>query len=180
MLKLLIFGEFFVCYTTPMEIVDIVDAQDNVIGAASKDEVRQKGLWCRVSFIVLLNSNNELFLQQRKSTKKTYPLYWSGSAAGHVRSGESYMEAAVRETEEELGVSTLLEKVGKFSSDDDKEIVTVFIGRSDGPFTLEEAAIEKAEYFSVGQLSRNASQMKMTSYLEAVIPLVEKYINESS
>src|SRR5581483_10148904 len=105
-----------------MEIVDIVDASDKVIGTEDKESARQKGLMTRVAFIILLNAKNELYLQQRKSTKKTYPLYWSGSAAGHVQSGESYLQAALRETQEELGVKPTLQEIGKFTSEADKEI----------------------------------------------------------
>jgi isopentenyldiphosphate isomerase len=163
-----------------MEVVDIVDANDNVVGSAPKDEVRQKGFLSRVSFVILLNSKNELYLQQRKSTKKTYPLYWSGSAAGHVQSGESYLEAALRETEEELGVRVSLQSLGKFTSETDKEIVTVFIGRSEGPYKLEEDAIERAEGYSLERLRMDAPNMKMTSYLEAAIPMVERFLGEQS
>ncbi len=163
-----------------MEIVDIVDANDNVIGSAAKEEVRQKGLLSRVAFILLLNTQHELFLQQRKSTKKTYPLYWSGSAAGHVRSGETYHEAALRELEEELGVKVNLTEVGTFTSDTDKEIVTVFIGACEGPYTLEEAAIEKAEYYSLERLRKEARTLQMTSYLKAALPMVETFLNQTS
>lgn len=159
-----------------MEIIDIVDANDKVVGSATKDEVRQKGLLSRVSFVILLNAKNELFLQQRKATKTTYPLYWSGSAAGHLRTGESYLEAALREVEEELGVKTSLQEIGKFTSEVDKEIVTVFIGKSDGPYTLEGAAIEKAENYSLERLRIDAPNMKITSYLEAAVPMVENFL----
>jgi isopentenyl-diphosphate delta-isomerase len=160
-----------------MEIIDIVDANDKVIGSAPKDEVREKGLRCRVSFVILLNAKNELFLQQRKATKKTYPLYWSGSAVGHVQSGESYFAAAKRELEEELGVQTDLREIGKFTSESDHEIVTVFVGRHEGPYTLEEAAIEQAKNYSPAQLHTSAETMKMTSYLILAIPMVEASLN---
>ena len=160
-----------------MEIVDIVDKEDKIVGSAPKDDVKPPGLLSRVAFVILLNSNDELFLQQRKATKKTYPLYWSGSAAGHVQSGESYTEAALRETKEEIGVETDLQEVGKFISEIDREIVTVFIGRSDGPYTIEEASIEKTENYTLDILSSEESNMKMTSYLEKAIPLVKRFLD---
>ena len=163
-----------------MEIVDLVTSDDQVIGNSTKEDARAQGHYTRVSFIILLNSKNELFLQQRKSTKKTYPLYWSGSAAGHVQSGESYLDAAVRETQEELGVRVALKQIGKFTSGADKEIVTVFIGKSDGPFTLEVAAIERAEYYSLARLNTQPASMKMTSYLKDSLPLVSKTLHEPS
>lgn len=158
------------------EIVDIVDNNNQIIGSITKDKAIQQGHYTRVVFIVLLNSKNELFLQQRKATKKTYPLYWSGSAAGHVQSGESYLDAAHRELQEELGVDTKLKEVGMLTSEIDKEVTAFFIGHSEGPFTLEEAAIETAEYYSLERLAQETAHMKMTSYLEAVIPMVKQYI----
>jgi isopentenyl-diphosphate Delta-isomerase len=159
-----------------VEILDIVDSYDHVIGTSDKVTAIKKGLITRVSFVILLNSNNELYLQQRKSTKKTYPLYWSGSAAGHVRSNESYLEAAERELDEELGVRAKLHSIGKIFSAADQEFATFFIGSSQGPFKLEERAIERAEYFSLRSIKTNKNSIKMTSYLIAAIPLVEKYL----
>ncbi len=160
-----------------MEIVDIVDANDRIIGSGTKAAIRQKHLLSRVSFVILLNAKDELYLQQRKSTKKTYPLYWSGSAAGHVQSGESYLEAALRELREELGVATDLQEIGKFTSAFDKEIVTVFIGRCEGPYGLEKAAIEKAENYSLERLHSESATMQMTSYLETAIPMITEALH---
>lgn len=163
-----------------MEIIDVVDANDVVIASEEKSAAIKKGLTTRTSFIILLNSKNELYLQQRKSTKKTYPLYWSGSAAGHVRSGESYLEAAKRELEEELGVTTELHEINKRFSVVDKEFTTYFVGKHEGPFRLEEAAIENAAFFTLEQLRINEVTMKMTSYLIAALPMVEKYLSSKS
>lgn len=159
-----------------MEIIDIVDANDKVVGTEEKDVARQKGLAIRVSFVIILNARDELYLQQRKSTKKTYPLYWSGSAAGHVRAEESYLAAAERELEEELGVATELYELGKLYSTEDKEFVTFFVGRHAGPFRLEEAAIEKADFFSLEQLQAPQNAMKMTSFAIAVLPMIKQYL----
>ncbi len=51
------------------------------------------------------DENHELeFLWQRRSGKvDRYPGDWDFSAGGHVNLGESLVEAAVRETEEEIG-----------------------------------------------------------------------------
>ena len=67
-----------------MELRDVINENDEVIGQADKEEVRRKGLLSRVAFIILVNSRRELLLQQRAAMKETYPLYWSGAAAGHV------------------------------------------------------------------------------------------------
>ncbi|MGH4019113.1 MAG: NUDIX hydrolase [Pseudonocardiaceae bacterium] len=105
---------------------DVVNEQDVVVGQAGREEIEAHGLICRVAFIMLANSKGELLLHQRSATKKAYPLYWSGAAAGHLVSGETYEGAAHRELWEEIGVEANLEFLGKFFSAPDREMVGVF------------------------------------------------------
>jgi 8-oxo-dGTP pyrophosphatase MutT (NUDIX family) len=46
-----------------------------------------------------------ILLQKRALTKKTAPGFYHISAAGHINVGESPIEAALRETKEELGLA---------------------------------------------------------------------------
>lgn len=46
----------------------------------------------------------ELLLQKRAADKRTWPDFWDISAAGHIDLGEEPLEAAVRETREEIGL----------------------------------------------------------------------------
>ncbi len=50
------------------------------------------------------DGKTELLLQKRAITKNTWPDLWDISAAGHIDLGETPLEAAVRETKEELGL----------------------------------------------------------------------------
>lgn len=45
-----------------------------------------------------------ILLQKRAKTKKTSPGYYHISAAGHINQGEMPIQAALRETREELGI----------------------------------------------------------------------------
>lgn len=151
---------------------DIVNENDEVIGQATKEEVAAKGLICRVSFIMLVNSKGELLLHQRSANKKAYPLYWSGAAAGHLIRGETYEQAAIRELKEELGVEAELEFVGKFFSEEDREMVGVFLGHYDGPIKIEPMEVERVEYHRPERLQRELASMKVTSYVERSLPLI--------
>lgn len=51
-----------------------------------------------------MNDKKELLLQKRSATKKSHPNCWDISGAGHIRTGESVTEGAIRELKEELGI----------------------------------------------------------------------------
>ncbi|MCX4972987.1 NUDIX domain-containing protein [Streptomyces sp. NBC_00620] len=151
---------------------DIVNTDDEVIGQAEKSEIEEKGLICRVAFVMLHNARGELLLHQRAATKRAYPLYWSGAAAGHVNAGETYEEAAHRELHEELGIETKCQRVGNFYSEADREMVGVFLGSYDGPIKIEEAEVARVEHFSLDRLSRERDAMLVTSFVDRSLPMV--------
>lgn len=86
------------------ELLDVVDEDDNVIGVKTRGEIHARGLMHRAVHILVFNSSEELFIQKRSMSKDENPGQWDSSAAGHVDSGETYLQCAIRELEEELGV----------------------------------------------------------------------------
>ena len=160
---------------------DIVNEQDEVIGTATKEEIEAKRLIDRVCFIMLVNGKGELLLHQRSANKRAYPLYWSGAAAGHLASGETYEQAATREMKEEIGVQPDLQFVGKFYSADDREMVGVFLGYYDGaPLRIEPMEVAQVDYFSLDRLQREMPTMKITSYVERSLPLILPRLSEAA
>lgn len=157
-------------------LLDIVNESDEVVGRTAKSDAVAKGLITRVAFIVIVNRRGELLIQQRKETKDAYPLYWSGAAAGHLLSGESYGDGARRELREELGIETPLVRLGKFFSEDDREMVTVFLGVHDGPYEVAAAEIEQVALFRLDDLLHASRRdMRFTTYLESALPMVATY-----
>ena len=86
------------------ELLDVVDENDTVIGVKTRGEIHARGLMHRAVHILLFNSKHELFLQKRSMSKDEQPGKWDSSAAGHVDSGEAYVDCARREIAEELGI----------------------------------------------------------------------------
>ncbi len=86
------------------EWLDIVNEDDIVIGRAPRDQIHSQGHFHRSSHVALFNSNGQIFVQLRSQNKDSGAGLWDISAAGHVDSGESYLDCAVRELNEELGV----------------------------------------------------------------------------
>lgn len=102
-----------------MPLITFVDEHDNVIGAGTKLEAREKGIRFRIVRIFLFNSQGRLLLQRRAWHLKSFPGRWDQSVGGHVDEGETYLQAAIREAEEEIGVTglTLREEFKHFAND---------------------------------------------------------------
>lgn len=127
----------------------VVDALDNVIGAAPRGEVHANNLLHRAVHILLFNDAGELLLQKRSRLKDRHPGVWDSSAAGHVDAGEEYDEAAARELQEELGVATRLDRVVKLPASEQtgQEFIWLYRGAHNGPFQLARSEIESARFF---------------------------------
>jgi len=94
-----------------LEILDVVDADDLVVGTMERGEIHRKRLFHRSVHVFLFDEAGRIYLQKRSFGKLDHPGKWDSSASGHVESGESYREAAGRELEEEIGVKASPEPV---------------------------------------------------------------------
>lgn len=92
---------------TADEILDIVDENDEVVGQAPRGEATARGLRHRCVFIEARDAEGRLFVHRRTPTKLVFPSHYDMFVGGVVGAGESYDEAALREAEEELGVTGL-------------------------------------------------------------------------
>lgn len=89
-----------------MEFIDVLDEDGKKLGIVRNRElVYKNGDWHRTVHVWLLNSKNELLIQKRASNKETFPNLWAISIAGHVRSGEDAIGAALREIKEEIDLT---------------------------------------------------------------------------
>ncbi|GHF80297.1 NUDIX domain-containing protein [Streptomyces thermodiastaticus] len=89
------------------EIIDIVDEQDRVVGQAPRGEAYAEGLRHRCVFVQARDAEGRVFVHRRTPTKLVFPSLYDMFVGGVVGAGESYDEAALREAEEELGVTGL-------------------------------------------------------------------------
>lgn len=90
--------------TTQGELLDIVDMYGEPTGQVlDKKTIHDQGLPHRDVHVWLTNGTH-LLQQQRRLDKSIMPGAWDISVGGHVGTDESYLQAAVRETREELGL----------------------------------------------------------------------------
>jgi isopentenyl-diphosphate delta-isomerase len=74
---------------------------------ARKDDVGSRGLLHGASHVWIWRMRNnkpEVLLQKRAAVKNTWPNHLDISAAGHIDLGEEPLTAALRETNEEIGL----------------------------------------------------------------------------
>ncbi len=85
------------------ENIDVFDEKENLIGRKLKSEAHKDGSWHRGVHIWIL-VDNKIFLQKRSCKKDIFPGCFDVGCAGHLKSGENYEDAAIRELEEELEI----------------------------------------------------------------------------
>lgn len=163
------------------EYFDIIDENDKIIGKASRDECHKKGLLHRAVHIMIINSKGKMLLQKRSMKKDLYKGWWIDAAAGHVDSGESYEGTAKREMMEELGIDVNIEELfrvrKKYASNSyvDNEIVTVYLGKSNGPFKFDKNEVDFVKFFPPKKVLEMLKTEKFTPVTVVIFEELEKH-----
>lgn len=91
-----------------MEMFDVRTPQGDPTGEVKeRSAVHRDGDWHGTAHIWLVRRREgriELLLQKRSRTKESFPGCYDTSCAGHLSAGDTFLEAALRELEEELGL----------------------------------------------------------------------------
>lgn len=96
------------------EQVILVNENDEPIGLMPKMEAHEKAALHRAFSVFILNSKNEIMLQQRAAQKYHSPLLWTNTTCSHQRAGETNLEAGNRRLMEEMGFTTELKELFSF------------------------------------------------------------------
>jgi 8-oxo-dGTP pyrophosphatase MutT (NUDIX family) len=147
------------------EIVVIVDAHNQVVGAAPRREMRSMRLPHRSTYVLVFNSRGELYVQKRTLTKDVFPGYFDVAAGGVVLAGETYEQGAERELEEEMGIrSTPLNRLFDFYFEDEHTRLwgCAFACMYDGIVVLQEEEVESGAFVPVSDLLRQAETEPFT------------------
>lgn len=161
------------------EWLDIVDANDRVVGRDTRARVHEAGHFHRSAHIVLFNSQGQVFIQLRSMSKDSGAGLWDTSAAGHVESGESYLECAVRELSEELGINVgraALKRVATLSPQarNGMEFTRIFTVICDQPLSLQAEEIDDGRWLTPADLNAwiAADEGEFTEVFRIIWPLV--------
>lgn len=161
-----------------METLTVVDEQDNILGYSTKEDILRRGLNYRCIQVFLFNGKEQLLVCRRPEAKKKFAGQFAASAMGHVRRGEDYEDAAVREMKQELGVNVRLRKAAKFSVMDgqNKVFQEIWFGSVSEEIEPDETEVAESRYYSlvdVRQAMAVNPEKFATPFIEAVKTFVK-------
>ena len=172
------------------EIFDIYTRDGKHIGTEKKSVCHSEnpGVYHKPVWIWIINSKNELLLQKRSYKKKRFPNKWDMPVAGHVRAGETILQGAVREAEEELGIQTKegdYTFIGEYISDSAWEIGQVYLLKLDlkiKDFKLQEDEVAKVKWVSLEELDKIIYSNEFTAidveYKRMMVNYFRRYFNK--
>ncbi len=167
-----------------MTEVVLVNERDEAIGTMEKMEAHQKGELHRACSIFIYNSQGEMLLQQRATSKYHNGGLWTNACCSHPYPGETIETAASRRLMEELGFTMPLKKIFNFTYKVDfpnglteYEFDHVLYGVYDG-----EILPDKAEVMDVKFVTPEAvkNELKLhpalyTAWFKIAFPKIELY-----
>ena len=97
--------------SNPLEMLEIINENDEVIGLETRKKIHKEGLLHREIHIWFITPNREIIFQHRAKDKDTYPDKLDATVGGHVEPNDSYEKTAIKECKEETGLEIDLNKL---------------------------------------------------------------------
>ncbi len=149
------------------ELFDIVDDQNRPTGEiVPRVEAHQRGLRHRVAHVYVFRDRDggrEILVHQRSAFKDHSPNTWDPRFGGHIASGKDPLETAVRELEEEAGLSITTEDlmtgpVVRWDEPTNNEFQYLFAYRGDGldvgVLTFNDGEVQAVKWMDVDEVVR--------------------------
>jgi isopentenyl-diphosphate delta-isomerase len=138
----------------------IVDKNDEIIGAKTRDELDFTKDIYRVSALWLMNSKGEVLIAQRGLKLNNAPGSWGPAVAGTVEEGETYEDNIYKESQEEIGLSGVKFKLGpKLFRRAERsyfcQFFTATIDKDDQDFKINSFEVERVEWIELDKLKKN-------------------------
>ena len=166
-----------------MEMIDIYDELGQKCGKTEeKHEAHKKALIHKGVCVWIINSNDEILLQTRNN-QVMFPNMMDISFSGHIQTGETSLEAAMREGKEELGIDLEIDKLQYlFSCREywevdgyiENHIDDVFLYRTD--ILLKDYSFYDNEVKQVSYVSLEKFKMMIETHCTMLVPYKTHYI----
>ena len=148
------------------ELFEVIDENGKVIGLKPRSEVHAAGLRHKGVYLLILDSEGRIFVQQRANDKDLMPSAWDLSVAEHLKPGESFKDACFRGAREELNVKVWNPKfLGEidfyFKYPDgkiDHELNQVFVGEFTGEIEFQDKEVQGGKFMEIQDLLREMGE----------------------
>jgi len=164
------------------ELLDVVNDQDEVTGQAMRSAVHQQGLQHRGVHVFLFNEQGDMLIQKRSADRVHAPSLLDCSVSEHVKAGESYLEAAIRGLNEEMGVEGIqIEPLGKIQMEygpNDYEISRIYKGKIEpGQISFDPVEISEVRFMSLDDIRIGITHQKEI-YCSWFVEIMKWYFSE--
>lgn len=168
------------------ELLDLYSETNEPLGVNKlRSEIHRDGDWHRTVHIYVMNDKGEHLVHLRSPQKDGSPNCWDLRFGGHLASGQTYEEAAVRELEEEIGLQAKISDFipGTIYSHDDvwnREHSQVYYYIYNGDvsnLSFNDNEVVKAEWMSYDDImaSMEVKERRWVSRPPAFQKIVEEY-----
>ncbi len=167
--------------------VIIVNERNEWMGTMDKLTAHKEGALHRAISIFVMNSKNQLLIQQRADGKYHSGGLWSNTCCSHPMNGESTMAAAHRRLQEEMGFDCKLEQafVLRYEAAMDNGLVeneydNIFSGRYDGEVNINPEEVKAYRYIDIEELAvwMEKEPAAFTAWLHLALPKFVAYLDD--
>ena len=183
------------------EYLDVCDEKGVPTGKTVKRSIAHaEGICHRTAHVWIVDrKGRRILLQKRSAQKDSYPGYYDTSSAGHVPAGDEPLSSALRELQEELGITALPEElfyIGSFhiayetefhgKPFKDSEVAKVFVLEKKvqmEDFVLQKEEIDEVKWFSLREVMEEVQKPRPEREEKFCVPyqsllLIQKYMQE--
>ena len=172
-------------YISKIEFMEVLDKNGNITGKIKTREkiVKDKDFYKIVNLWLVNPITKKILLQKRSKNKESYSNKWDLASGGHVKAGESSLEAIIRETKEEIGIDISKDNLIKILEVKEKQkFVDIYFIEKDikiEDLTLQIEEVAEARYFSLEELitahdTNDIHFIKHSFFLDLVTYMKEK------
>lgn len=142
------------------ELLFVVDENNNPLQTKSRNETHAKHLWHRCSHIWVISSKKQVLCQKRTLLKDVNPGKWEAHFGGHVKYGEDYIDNAVIESREEIGLDRtkndmIFFQIYKYIHDREFQgIFYTYWNGSTNKLKLEKEEVEEVKWVNIIELQK--------------------------
>jgi isopentenyl-diphosphate Delta-isomerase len=150
----------------PVEWLVLVDDDDRELGLDTRENCHKgMGRRHRAFVVFLYDKDGKMLLQRRSMKKKLWHGYWDVSVTSHVYKGETYEQAGIRRSMQELNTKvTSLERVldytyfAKFGDYCENEFCVLLIGKLGGPVAPNPDEIMETKFVTMEALGEDMAK----------------------